>query len=98
MLEEDVNLAERLGRDPSAHLDLIRLAARAEELTGDLLKGAVLGARSAGNTWEVIGQVLGMSRQAAQQRFGNAVSRRSASAGSPARTSGASSTAAVTEA
>ncbi|HET8986596.1 MAG TPA: hypothetical protein VFN03_12645, partial [Trueperaceae bacterium] len=60
----------RLEHDPSAYLDLIRLAARAEEHTGGVLNDAVLGARSAGNTWEVIGQVLGMSRQAAQQRFG----------------------------
>ena len=70
MLEEDPHLASRLEHDPVAYLDLIRLAARAEAEAANALKGAVLGARSAGNTWEAIGQVLGMSRQAAQQRFG----------------------------
>jgi hypothetical protein len=34
-----------------------------------LLRQAALGARKAGHTWEAIGHVLGVSRQAAQQRF-----------------------------
>lgn len=70
ILEENPNLVERLERDPDAYLDLIRLTVRAEEHAAATLSDAVLGARSAGNTWEAIGRVLGMSRQAAQQRFG----------------------------
>ena len=35
-----------------------------------LQRQAVAGARGAGATWAVIGQVLGITRQAAQQRFG----------------------------
>ena len=70
MLAEDAQLSKRLEHDPEAYLDLIRLAARAEGHIAATLKDAVLGARSAGNTWEAIGGVLNMSRQAAQQRFG----------------------------
>lgn len=70
IVEEDVNLAARLEHDPGAFLDLIRLAALAEDHSAATLRDAVAGARSAGNTWEAIGQALGMSRQAAQQRFG----------------------------
>jgi len=76
MLDEVRDLAARLEHEPEAYLDLIRLASRAEAATTGILKDAVLGARSAGNTWEVIGQLLGMSRQAAQQRFGTEVSTR----------------------
>lgn len=70
MLAEDPQLVKRLEHEPEAYLDLIRLAARAEGHTAATLRDAVLGARSAGNTWEAIGGVLDMSRQAAQQRFG----------------------------
>jgi len=70
MLAENSQLIKRLEHDPEAYLDLIRLAARAEGHITATLKDAVLGARSAGNTWEAIGGVLNMSRQAAQQRFG----------------------------
>jgi len=70
MLEEDVDLAVRLEHDLVAYLDLIRLAARAAGHATATLNDAVLAARSAGNTWEAIGEVLGTSRQAAQQRFG----------------------------
>jgi hypothetical protein len=33
------------------------------------LRVAVTGARHAGHSWEAIGRLLGVSRQAAQQRF-----------------------------
>src|SRR3954465_1924674 len=38
--------------------------------TPRLLREAVASARNAGHSWEAIGGVLGISRQAAQQRFG----------------------------
>lgn len=64
------DLAARLEHDPGSHLDLVRLARAAYDETGQLLVAAVGSARSAGCTWEQIGDVLGMSRQAAQQRYG----------------------------
>ena len=66
----DPDLAGRLEHEPSSHLDLVRLARAAYDETGHLLVAAVGSARSAGCTWEQIGEVLGMTRQAAQQRYG----------------------------
>jgi hypothetical protein len=64
------DLSERLDADPAAHLDLVSLALAARSETDALLRAAVSSARSAGSTWEAIGHVLDMSRQAAQQRYG----------------------------
>lgn len=49
---------------------LVGLTARAEGELRVLLKEAVSSARGAGASWEAVGTELGMSRQAAQQRFG----------------------------
>jgi len=65
----DSGLEKRLGDDPQAHLDLVVLTHRAHDEVGELLRSAVVAARSAGWSWEAIGGSLGMSRQAAQQRF-----------------------------
>lgn len=54
----------------SGHLNLIRVTAQAQEDVHALLQAAVSSARTAGHSWEAIGQVLGMTRQAAHQRFG----------------------------
>jgi len=62
-------LPDALESDPAAHLLLVSSAQEAAEQTSALLRSAVDGARSAGHSWEAIGQVLGVSRQAAQQRF-----------------------------
>lgn len=52
-----------------------RIIAAAEALTrADLeLRAAVAAARAAGDTWDMIGLGLGVSRQAAFQRFGRSV-------------------------
>lgn len=63
-------LAERLDTDPQAHLDLVAVARDAQAETDVLLRATVDSARSAGCTWDQIGGVLGMTRQAAQQRYG----------------------------
>jgi hypothetical protein len=67
----DPSLEKRLDTEPEAHLDLVLLTRRAHDETGRLLRAAVSSARAAGSSWEAIGSALGMSRQAAQQRFGH---------------------------
>ena len=52
------------------HLALIRAAARAEGEARAILQRSVAAARAGGASWAAIGAELGMSRQAAQQRFG----------------------------
>jgi hypothetical protein len=54
--------------------DLRRIRELAAELEGAeaRLRSAVADARANGETWGMIGMVLGVSRQAAQQRFGDA--------------------------
>ncbi|WP_219817389.1 hypothetical protein [Arthrobacter sp. N199823] len=66
----DPNLAGRLESEPDSYLDLIELTHRSSEEIAQLMQSAVSSARLAGLSWERIGQRLGMSRQAAQQRFG----------------------------
>ena len=64
------DLAGRLQDDPAAYLELVTLARDARSETDELLHAAVVSARRAGCTWEQVGGVLGMTRQAVQQRFG----------------------------
>lgn len=66
----DPSLAGRLETEPDSYLDLIELTNQGSEEMTALLQSAVTSARLAGLSWERIGQRLGMSRQAAQQRFG----------------------------
>jgi hypothetical protein len=57
-------------RSPDGAMTVARELSSAAEAA---LRAAVDGARSAGQTWRDIGQVLGTSRQAAFQRFGHPV-------------------------
>jgi hypothetical protein len=52
------------------HLALLRATAAAEHAVHDLLAQSVVSARAAGHSWAELGAELGMTRQAAQQRFG----------------------------
>lgn len=52
------------------HLALVRRAGAAEQASQALQHRAVAAARSAGISWAALGRELGMTRQAAQQRFG----------------------------
>ncbi|MCR2801378.1 hypothetical protein QNO21_08675 [Microbacterium sp. zg-Y818] len=52
------------------HLALIAASARAEREVREILQRSVAAARGGGASWALIGAELGMSRQAAQQRFG----------------------------
>ncbi len=63
-------LGDATSLDLADHLALVRRAAAAEHESRRLLQNAVDAARSAGHSWAAIGTELGMSRQAAQQRFG----------------------------
>lgn len=56
--------------DVDDHLRLIAASARADAAITGLLHRSVAAARSGGASWARIGAELGMSRQAAQQRFG----------------------------
>lgn len=66
----DPSIEKRIDTDPQAALDLVVIAAHAHTETGKILTSAVNSARAAGWSWEAIGKALGMTRQAAHQRFG----------------------------
>ena len=59
--------------DPDSSEDrlaLVRRAAAAERAVKELLEQSVSAARGGGHSWSAIGDALGLSRQAVQQRFG----------------------------
>jgi hypothetical protein len=70
------DLAEAIGRailsgaDAQDQLAVVRRTADADLVAADLLQQAVNAARAAGHSWSAIGSTLGLTRQAAQQRFG----------------------------
>lgn len=72
VLDTPAGLGARLEADPEAALTLVDSARVAAEEASRLLREAIAGARSAGHSWDAIGRVLGVSKQAAQQRFGSA--------------------------
>ena len=55
------------------YLDLIRSAQLTRELADQVLTLCVQQARDAGHTWQEIGTLLGVTRQAAFQRFGRPI-------------------------
>ncbi|WP_380167164.1 hypothetical protein [Jannaschia sp. R86511] len=65
-------LREAIEQDPEASLALVSASRVAAEETSRLLSEAVANARAAGHSWDAIGRLIGVSRQAAQQRFGPA--------------------------
>jgi hypothetical protein len=50
-------------------LQAIKFAAVSADESHGYLRGVVSQARAAGVSWQLIGETLGVSRQAAQQRF-----------------------------
>jgi hypothetical protein len=56
-----------------AYLDLVRQAQDVDVLAGQVLKLCVQQCRDAGHTWQEIGDLLGVTRQAAFQRFGKPI-------------------------
>ncbi|HTE56231.1 MAG TPA: hypothetical protein VK698_35505 [Kofleriaceae bacterium] len=63
------DLRDALEREPAAFLRLLAAAQIGAHQADELLHAAVAGARRAGQSWDAIGGVLGVTRQAAQQRF-----------------------------
>lgn len=59
-----------LSDEQASPLDAIAFIQGAASEIGNGMQSAVQRARAAGRTWAEVGQVLGMSRQAAFQRFG----------------------------
>lgn len=66
-----VSRDDALGLDD--HIALIAASARAETEVRAILQRSVTAARGGGASWALIGTQLGMTRQAAQQRFGASV-------------------------
>ena len=58
---------------PPAHLDLVGRAQGVNELAQQVLKLCVQQSRDAGHTWQELGDLLGVTRQAAFQRFGKPI-------------------------
>lgn len=76
LLEEQVSaLAELVGHPVVApdYLDLVRRAQSADSLAEQVLRLCVEQCRDAGHTWQEIGDLLGVTRQAAFQRFGKPI-------------------------
>src|ERR1035437_763799 len=69
------DLAQPLASPPAApaYLDLIRCAQVTQELAQQVLERCVQQSRDAGHTWQEIGDLLGVTRQAAFQRFGKPI-------------------------
>ncbi|MFI5698769.1 DUF3887 domain-containing protein [Streptomyces xanthochromogenes] len=59
--------------EPPAYLNLVRRARDVDGLAGQVLKLTVQQSRDAGHTWQEIGELLGVTRQAAFQRFGKPI-------------------------
>jgi hypothetical protein len=68
-------LSEQVGNPLAAppYLDLIRHAQDTHILAEQVLKLCVRQSRDAGHTWQEIGDLLGVTRQAAFQRFGKPI-------------------------
>jgi hypothetical protein len=63
------DLRAALETEPESYLRLVAAATVAADEAERLLHESVNGARHAGHSWDAVGRVLGVSRQAAQQRF-----------------------------
>jgi hypothetical protein len=63
------DLRGALETEPDSYLRLVAAADVAAREADRVLHESVTGARHAGHSWDAVGRVLGVSRQAAQQRF-----------------------------
>lgn len=72
------------GADMEDLAQLVELRAELDQIIG----GAIAGVRAAGYSWADVGEVLGVTRQAAQQRWGQAEPATKAPAKASATTAG----------
>jgi len=72
VLSGPAGLRDELEHDRDSYLRLVAASRAGAEETSRLLRESIAGARRASHSWDAIGRVLGVSRQAAQQRFGAA--------------------------
>ena len=75
LAEQASSLAASMGSPltPPAYLDQIRRAQEVGAMGEQVLKLCVQQCRDAGHTWQEIGDLLGVTRQAAFQRFGKPI-------------------------
>jgi hypothetical protein len=73
-------LAAPVLRDENDPLALVRAAHDVQDRAEALMAAAVQQAREAGRTWQEIGEVLGVSRQAVFQRYGKPIDPRTGEA------------------
>ncbi|MFC1402103.1 MULTISPECIES: DUF3887 domain-containing protein [Streptacidiphilus] len=75
MAEQASALARALGSPLAspAYLDLVHRAREVDDLAEQVLKLCVQQSRDAGHTWQELGDLLGVTRQAAFQRFGKPI-------------------------
>jgi hypothetical protein len=75
LAEQATELAQAVGNPLAspAYLDMVRRAQRVDDLAEQVLKLCVQQSRDAGHTWQELGDLLGVTRQAAFQRFGKPI-------------------------
>ena len=75
LAEQASALAQAVGSPLAspAYLDLVRRAQGLDDLAEQVLRLCVQQSRDAGHTWQEIGDLLGVTRQAAFQRFGKPI-------------------------
>lgn len=78
VLERNLELVRGALQAPAGGLAALTAACTVDDTIDEVIQALVQDAREAGHTWHEIGEVLAISRQAAQQRFG-----RSATPGDP---------------
>ena len=75
LLERNLELVLGALREPAGGLTALTAACTVDDSVDEVIQALVQDAREAGHTWHEIGEVLAISRQAAQQRFGRPVAR-----------------------
>jgi hypothetical protein len=70
VLERNLELVLGALREPAGGLAALAAACTVDDTVDEAIQTLAQDAREAGHTWHEIGEVLAISRQAAQQRFG----------------------------
>lgn len=70
LADRNLRLLDAAGKRAERSLDALEWLGQANSRTDELIALAVAGLRAQGVSWELIGEALGITRQAAWQRFG----------------------------